>query len=49
MLCGCDDADDIAEWAELRADWLTEWFGLTHGTPSQDTFLRVFSLLKPNT
>jgi len=48
MLCGCDDADDIAEWAELRADWLTEWFGLTHGTPSQDTFLRVFSLLKPN-
>lgn len=47
MLCGCDDADDIAEWAELRAEWLTQWFGLTHGTPSQDTFLRVFSLLKP--
>jgi len=47
MLCGCDDADDIAEWAELREDWLTQWFSLTHGTPSQDTILRVFALLKP--
>ena len=47
MLCGCDDADDIAEWAELREEWLTEWFGLSHGTPSQDTILRVFALLKP--
>jgi predicted transposase YbfD/YdcC len=48
MVCGCDDAEDIAEWAELRIDWLTQWFGLQHGTPSQDTILRVFALLKPS-
>jgi len=47
MLCGCDDADDIAEWAELHDDWLEEWFTLPHGTPSQDTILRVFELLNP--
>lgn len=47
MLCGSDDADDIAQWAELHEDWLCEWFGLEHGTPSQDTVLRVFELLQP--
>ena len=49
MLCGCDDADDIAMWAEARCDMLTRWFSLEHGPPSQDTILRVFSALNPKT
>jgi len=48
MLCGCDDADDIADWAELRSDLLARWFDLKHGTPSQDTVLRVFEVLAPS-
>jgi predicted transposase YbfD/YdcC len=50
VLCDCDDADEIADWAELHREWLDEWFGgLEHGTPSQDTILRVFSVLNPKT
>lgn len=49
MLCGCDDADDIAFWADARREMLQKWFPLQHGTPSQDTILRVFGLLKPKT
>jgi predicted transposase YbfD/YdcC len=47
MLCGCDDADEISDWAEDNAEWLTSWFELEHGTPSQDTVLRVFEVLEP--
>ena len=49
MLCGCDDADEIADWASDRRELLSEWFELEHGPPSQDTILRVFSLLNPKT
>lgn len=47
MIGGADDADEIALWAEEHQDWLSPWFELSHGTPSQDTFLRVFALLDP--
>lgn len=47
MLSGCDDADEIADWASERCELLSAWFDLQHGTPSQDTILRVFSLLNP--
>ncbi len=49
VLCGSDSADDIAEWAELHEDWLEQWFELPHGTPSQDTILRVLETLNPKT
>jgi predicted transposase YbfD/YdcC len=49
VICDCDDADEIADWAELHQDWLTDWFELEHGTPSQDTILRVFAALNPKT
>lgn len=42
-------ADEIADWAELHEEWLREWFELEHGTPSQDTILRVFAALNPKT
>jgi predicted transposase YbfD/YdcC len=48
MLCGCDNAEDIAEWIEFHEARLKGWgFNLERGTPSQDTILRVFELLKP--
>ena len=47
MLCGCDDAEEIADWASERRDLLSGWFNLAHGTPSQDTILRIFSILNP--
>lgn len=48
MLSGCDDADEIADWASERGELLSGWFDVRHGPPSQDTILRVFSLLNPN-
>jgi len=47
MICGADDADEISAWAEEHTEWLSPWFSLEHGTPSQDTFLRVFAALEP--
>jgi hypothetical protein len=36
---------DIAEWAEDNESWLKQYLTLAHGTPSHDTFGRVFRLL----
>lgn len=47
MVCGCNDAEELADWAELHSEWLALWFDLEHGTPSQDTFLRLFELANP--
>lgn len=47
MICGADDADEIADWAETHQSWLRDWFALEHGTPSQDTVLRIFAALNP--
>jgi len=47
MLSGCDDADEIADWAAERRVVLSNWFDLAHGPPSQDTILRIFSILNP--
>lgn len=49
MLCGCDDADEIADWARERSELLSRWFDLKHGPPSQDTILRVFGIMNPKT
>lgn len=45
VLCGCNNWVEIAEWAEDRQAWLGQYLELKHGTPSHDTFGRVFSLL----
>ena len=47
MVCGCNDAEEIADWVELHHEWLRLWFDLEHGNPSQDTFLRIFEIAKP--
>lgn len=45
VLCGADSWVDIAEWAEDNEAWLKRYLVLERGTPSHDTFGRVFRLL----
>lgn len=45
VLCGADTWVDIAEWAEDNESWLRRYLVLAHGTPSHDTFGRVFRVL----
>ena len=45
VLCGADSWVDVAEWAEDNEIWLKRYLVLAHGTPSHDTFGRVFRLL----
>jgi len=48
ILSGNNDCENIADWVELRSDYFVELLGLVNGTPSADTFLRVFRALDPN-
>lgn len=50
MLCGADDFVEMALFARTRQQFLQERLGfeLAGGTPSHDTFTRVFALLNPN-
>ncbi|CAN5213750.1 hypothetical protein BH10PSE16_BH10PSE16_19280 [soil metagenome] len=45
MLCWADNWVDVAEWASDNEDWLKKYLVLENGTPSHDTFGRVFRLL----
>jgi len=50
-LCGiianCDDWPDIALFAQQRESWFRRFLALPGGTPSHDTFERVFAALNP--
>jgi predicted transposase YbfD/YdcC len=45
VLCGADTWVDVADWAEDNEDWLRRYLVLERGTPSHDTFGRVFRIL----
>lgn len=45
VLCGADTWVDVAEWAEDNETWLRRYLVLENGTPSHDTFGRVFRIL----
>ena len=47
VICGADDWDDIADWGNIKLEWLKTKLELPNGIPSHDTFNRVFSLLDP--
>jgi predicted transposase YbfD/YdcC len=47
VLCGADSWQEIADYAESKADWLSTFLALPGGIPSHDTFRRVFCLLDP--
>jgi predicted transposase YbfD/YdcC len=47
MVCGMEGFEDFARFAKLRKTWLSRWLKLPHGTPSDDTFRRIFTALDP--
>ena len=42
IICQCEGFDDMARFAKLKERWLKKILKLPHGTPSNDTFRRVF-------
>jgi predicted transposase YbfD/YdcC len=47
ILCGAQSCVDMADFARAKRDALGEVLDLKHGTPSHDTFSRVFRALDP--
>ena len=47
VLCGAESCADMADFGKAKEDMLREVLRLEHGTPSHDTFSRVFRLLDP--
>jgi len=45
VLSGAETWEEIEVFAETKQVWLGQFLALKHGTPSHDTFRRVFSLL----
>lgn len=47
VISGAEDCSDMALFARSKADFLGRFLSLPHGTPSHDTFSRVFRYLDP--
>lgn len=47
ILCGCNDAENMAYFMKLQEDYFTKLLDLKYGVPSADTLLRVFALIEP--
>ena len=47
IIAGADDWVEVADFSEQKEEWLKTFLKLPHGTPSHDTFGRVFSLINP--
>jgi len=45
IICQCEGFDDMARFAKLKENWLKKTLKLPNGTPSNDTFRRVFSAI----
>src|SRR5262245_48058482 len=48
VLAGANGPTAIAEWAALKAEFLTQVLDLPHGVPGKDVFRRVLMALKPS-
>lgn len=47
VIAGCDDWQQIEAFGKHRLEWLKQFLQLPNGTPSHDTFERVFDRLNP--
>lgn len=45
VLCGAEDWEAVAEYAEARQEWFATFLELPSGIPAHDTFWRVFRAL----
>jgi predicted transposase YbfD/YdcC len=48
VICGADSFEEIARFGDAREQWLKQYFPLTNGIPSHDTFNRVLAALDRN-
>ena len=48
VICGADGWVEIAEFGKAKEAWFATILDLPHGTPSHDTFGRVFAALDPD-
>jgi len=46
VLAGAEGWDDIATFAQVKAEWLSKRLELKHGSPSSDTIRRVVAAIK---
>ena len=46
-LCGGQTCVDMADYARINKDFLRQFMRLEHGTPSHDSFSRVFRMIDP--
>lgn len=46
-IAGADGWDDLATFARGHLQWFAMWLDVRHGSPSADTFRRVFEALDP--
>jgi predicted transposase YbfD/YdcC len=49
VLTGCNGWDAMAAFAATKVAWFRQWFDLPYGTPSADTFRRVFEMIRAQT
>lgn len=47
VICGCDGWVAVANFVRMKQSWFEQYLSLDNGTPSHDTFGRVFSLIDP--
>lgn len=48
IICQCEGFDDMERFAQGKKSWLKKHLKLPHGTPSKDTFRRIFTAIDPN-
>jgi len=48
ILCGISTFELMEEFCESNTDWFRKWLQLPNGTPSNDTFSRVFEAIEPH-
>ncbi len=46
-ICGCDEWEDMEDWATRREDWLSQYLELPEGNPSWYTIERVLDVIDP--
>lgn len=47
IICQCEGFDDMERFAKSKQSWLKKFLKLPNGVPSNDTFRRIFSTIKP--
>lgn len=47
IICQCEGFGDMERFAKLKERWFRKFLKLPNGTPSNDTFRRVFSAIDP--